>query len=242
MTAPIDISEYPDDDGTLERLFARAKADPGVVRVGKTLVDIPATVHRRFNCSDGPCMKLGPLRTLAGKACCTTFDVPLERGERERLEQVVPEIRKLRDVGRVIDATGGWWKRQQGSEWLRTRKGGACVFLSAPPGLPPRCSIHEWALSQGIDHRTVKPEICCLFPLYLVQFGEEILITAYGSDLMKQADPDEADRIATFVCTDPPPGIGRPLLVDQADEIAYRIGARRWSAVVTKLRALGHPV
>jgi hypothetical protein len=237
-----DLSGYPDDDGTLARLFAKAKADPRIVRVGRTLVDVPATIERRFDCSAGACLRPGPMRALAGKACCTTFDVPLGPGERARIERVLPEIRAMHDVDRAIRAAGGWRRRLEGAEWLRTRSSGACVFLAAPRGEVPRCTLHEWALANGRDHRRVKPEICCLFPLYIVQLGDEILLTAYGSDLMLEADPAEAGRIETFVCTNPPPGAGRPLLVEQAAEISYRIGPRRWARVLAKLRSLGHPV
>ena len=240
----------PDDDGSddeaidrrFDRYFAALRTNRDVVRCGDTFVDVPWAVKRIVACSDGLCAKAGPLRDLAGKGCCATFDVALGPGERERIAEVLPEIRALRDVGRVIDATGGWWKRQDGGESLRVRKNGACVFLSAPPGGIPRCSIHEWALSKGLDHRKLKPEICCMFPLYMVQWGDEVFVTSYGSPLMVEMDPHEEDRIESFVCINPPPGVGRPLVIEQRDEIEYRIGARRWGAMLRKLRELGHDV
>jgi hypothetical protein len=179
---------------------------------------------------------------MAGKSCCATFEVALGPGERKRIAAVIPKIRKMRDLGKVIDATGGWWRQSDDGDSLRTRTNGACVFLSAPPGEAPRCALHEWALTVGRDHRKVKPEICSLFPLFLVQWGDEVLVTSYGARLMVEIDPSNGEEAVQFACTSPPTGVGRPLLVEQRGEIEYRIGARRWGAMLRKLRALGHAV
>ena len=231
-----------DEEAEFRDLFRRLRKDPTVVRCGTTYVDVPGTVERRVACGDGLCWKSARGGSLTGKSCCSTFRVPVERADMRRIDRVLGEIRKIRDVGAAIDRTGRYWYEDEGAHWLATRPDESCVFLSAPPGGMPLCTIHEWAHSKGIDHRKVKPETCCLFPLYLVQWGDESFLTGYGSRWYCELEPGEADDIKTFACTRPPRGTGMPLLLEQADEIQYRIGARRWGATLRKLRALGHPL
>ena len=59
---------------------------------------------------------------------------------------------------------------------------------------------------------------------------------------MKKADPDEADQIKSFDCLHPPKGQGKPVIVEQEDELRHRLGSDRWERVLTKLRKLGHAV
>lgn len=231
-----------DDDRQMRRLFRRLEKDAAVVRVGKVYVDVPGTVHRLVACSDGLCMRHGKGRKLAGKTCCTTFEVPVETADVERVARIVDEVRKIRDVDEAIEDAGGWWRHDADGLWLEQRPHGACVFLSAPKGGPALCTIHEWAVSKGLEYRDHKPETCCLFPLYTAEWGRKTLVTSYGSAYMLEMEPDQADQLKTFDCTHPAAGIGRPLLVEQHDELVYRFGAKRWGRVLERLRELGHPV
>jgi hypothetical protein len=233
----------PDSEQTLfRRFFAALRENPDVVRSGRTYVDVPGAVLRRVACSDGVCMRERRGRELIGKTCCTTFSVPVEPRDVRRIERVLPELARVRDVGRAVERAGGFHYREGRQEWLRTRPSGACVFLSAPAGEPPRCTIHEWALGRGLDHRLYKPEACCLFPLYLVEWGDEVLVTGYGSALMREMEPEEAGQIERFRCTHPRGGAGRPLVVEQREELEYRLGARCWAAARRRLAELGHEV
>ncbi len=231
---------HDDDDRLVERIFRELRTRADVVRVGSVYVDVPGAVLRRFACGDGLCMHAGRGRALFGKSCCTTFRVPIEREDVERVAKVVDDVRGVRDVGRAIDRAGGWWKVEDDQIWLLDRPDGACVFLSAPRGGRPLCTLHEWALANGRDFREVKPETCCLFPLYLLSHGDDVLVTSYGSELMRRAEP--AEEIKSFACLHPGPGQGRPAVVEQEDELRHRLGARRWDAVLRRLRALGHAV
>lgn len=231
-----------EDDAHIERLFKKLRKRKDVVRVGKVFVDVPGAIERHVACADGLCMAQGRGRKLAGKTCCTTFRVPIEREDVERVAKVVDEVRKIRDVDAAIEKAGGWWKIEDDQIWLEDRPSGACVFLSAAKGERPWCTIHEWAVNNGRDFRENKPETCCLFPLYVLENGDEILVSSYGSDLMKKADPEEAPQIKTFECLHPPKGQGKPVIVEQEDELRYRLGSARWERVLTKLRKLGYAV
>lgn len=235
------MSGANDDDEMFRALFRKLRRDPTVLRCGTVYVDVPGVVERRTACGDGLCWKTAG-RRLTGRSCCTTFRVPVEKADIRRIEKVLPSVRAIRDVGAAIDRAGGFWRREDGMLWLRSRPDSACVFLSAPRGGPPLCTLHEWAATQGLDHRKVKPETCCLFPTYLVEWGDEVFITSYGSRWYEELEPEERDDLKSFACIHPPAGAGRSLLLEQADELAYRLGARRWSATLRKLRAAGHAV
>lgn len=236
------MAKEDDDDRRIRKIFKRVRKADSVVRVGDLYVDVPGTVERQVACTEGLCMTSRKLGKLKGKTCCTTFRVPVEEQDVERVARIVDQVRTIRDVGRAIDRADGWWEIQTDGAYLRTRPSGACVFLSAPRGEVPLCTIHEWAVNQGCEFRDHKPETCCLFPLYTLESDDETLITSYGTEWMKQAEPDEADEIYEFRCLHPPKGVGRSVLEEQQDELEYRFGRKRWRRVLEKLRDLGHAV
>lgn len=232
-----------DDAFDFDGFFARLRRDPRVVRCGTTYVDVPGTVERRVACGDGLCQRGVRGRRLAGRSCCTTFRVPVERAEVRRIERALPALRAARDVGGPIDAAGGFWEEDSDGDGLvlRSRRDGRCVFLSDPREGPALCTLHEWSVATGRDHRRLKPEACCLFPLYLVENGDEVFVTAYGSAYWAELEPDDAHTVHPFACLHPPAG-GLPVLAEQREELEVRVGRRRWRATLRKLRSLGHPV
>jgi len=230
------------DQKLMDALFKRLKTDANVVRCGTTYVDVAGTIERLVACADGLCMRRRRGKRLLGKTCCSTFRVPLTTEDVEQVAKCVDEVRTLHDVDRAITKTEGWWFHDDEGLWLERRKNGSCVFFTAPDGEPPRCAIHEWALREGLEHRKYKPEGCCLFPIYLIEYGEEALITSYGTPYMLEVDEEEPEDIHTFKCTNPPTVMGTPLLIEQQDELAYRLGRARWGRMLAKLRKLGHAV
>lgn len=238
MTRRRPVAEDPEDT-MFRTFFAKAERDPQVVRCGTVLIDVPGVVERQVVC--GNCFDEASARALAGKVCCATFRVPIERAEVRRIERVLPQVRRVRDVGAAIDTAGGFWREEDGIVWLRERPTGACVFLSAPPGGRPLCTLHEWAVAAGRDHRRLKPESCCLFPLYLVEWEGRVFITSYGTRWWAEMEPEETDDVKDFVCFHPGRS-GRSLFAEQADELRYRLGAQRFAATRRKLIALGHAI
>jgi hypothetical protein len=87
--------------------------------------------------------------------------------------------------------------------YLRTRVSGAhCVFHdSSTRG----CKIHAWSLSQGLDHRRLKPMVSLLFP---VTFEQGVLIPS----------TEVLDR--SLVCS----GSGDSLYHGARDELAHFFG------------------
>ena len=240
--ASTEIDEDEKENARIARMFKKLRKRDDVVQVGNVYVDIPGAVERMVACGEGLCMHDGRGEELAGKTCCTTFRVPIEREDVEKVAKVVDEVRQIRDVDEAIEEADGWWKIEDDQIWLEDREDGGCVFLSAPKGDRPWCTIHEWALNNGKEFRDHKPETCCLFPIYMLTSDDDVLITSYGSELMKEADPDEADDIKNFACLYPPEGRGTSVIVEQADELRYRLGTKKWNKVLKRLRKLGHPV
>ena len=239
------MGHVEDEDQRYEKFFQALENDPEVIRVGYIYVDVVATIERRSVCSEGLCMQQGCGEELAGKTCCTTFNVPLETQDVERIARIVDEVREIRDVDEAICDAEGWWRHEEDGLYLEDQPDGSCVFLSAVPGGRPLCTIHEWALANGFEFRDYKPETCCLFPLYMAQHEHLHLVTGYGSRLMLEFDADEEgkeEEVHEFVCLQPPPGQGRSLLVEQKEELEYRLGKSRWGRVLEHLRRLGHPV
>ena len=237
------MTEVDEQERRYEEVFRSLKSNPDVVQIGYVYIDIPATIDRSVACSEGLCMSSRKFKKLKGKTCCTTFNVPLETEDVERLACIVDEVKEIRDVGKAIEKAEGWWRHDEDGLWLEDRPSGACVFLSVPPEGPPLCTIHEWALTNGLEFRDYKPETCCLFPLYLAEQENEYLVTGYGSRLMLALDEDESeDEIENFACLCPAPGVGKPLLVEQQQELEYRLGKDRWGRVLGRLREMGHPV
>ncbi len=233
--------EYdPKEDKRMRKFFRKLRKDPDIVRAGRVYVDVPGVVKRRVACSDGLCMRHGRGRQLSGKSCCTTFEVPVSTDDVEAISKVVDDVRQIRDVDRAIRKANGWWRVDPDAEqlWLNSRPSGACVFLSAAKGKRPWCTIHEWALANGVDFRDHKPEGCCLYPLYTVQHGDDMFITSYGTSYMLEMEPEQEGQIKTFDCLAPPKGVGRTLLEEQGDELRYRVGDKRWSKVLARLAEL----
>ena len=236
--------DLDDDQRMMEALFRRLPGDSAVVQCGSVFVDVPWSVDRIVACADGLCMGSGgkKMKKLAGKTCCTTFRVPLTTEDVERIVHCVDEVKKIRDVGAAIEKAEGWWHHDEDGLWLERRKSGACVFLSAAKGERPWCTIHEWAVNNGKDWRAHKPEGCCIFPLYLIEYGDDVLVTSYGSPFMLEVDTEEPEDIETFKCTAPPEGVGTSVLIEQQEELEYRLGKARWTRTLAKLRKLGHAV
>ena len=99
MPEPAPTADFT--DAQFRAFFAKVRRDPGVVRCGSVHVDVAGAVGRKVAC--GACMATSSVRALAGKTCCTTFRVPVERAEIRRIEKVLPHVRAIRDVGAAVD-------------------------------------------------------------------------------------------------------------------------------------------
>jgi hypothetical protein len=65
-----------------------------------------------------------------------------------------------------------WDHEYPGNEYTRTSiKDGACIFLNRNSR---GCSLHSFALEEGLDYHELKPFFCAIFPL---TFYEGILLT-----------------------------------------------------------------
>ena len=147
--SPIDISGGPRYVGTM---FA-----VGPVLVSDAVLDAP------FACHLGACLG----------ACCVHGDsgAPLEPGEREVLERVLPAIeRELRPEAREAIRREGVWEEVAPRDYATTCvEGRECVFV-VYEGPVAKCAIQRAYHAGRVDFE--KPISCHLFPLRVERHGE----------------------------------------------------------------------
>lgn len=136
------------------------------------LLDLPALAQphacRPATCAPG-------LRAAGSRSCCADLDVELTEPEVDALTVALPELtaflapRDPRWAGGAPDLLEGPVLR---------RPGGRCVFAATGPhGLA--CGLHALEDATGRARGTLKPMPCRLFPLVVVDLGEErTLLTA----------------------------------------------------------------
>lgn len=127
------------------------------VLVAEAVLDAP------FACNLGACLG----------ACCVQGDsgAPLEPGERETLEELLPTIRaKLRpEALRVIDKQGVWEEVSPGEYATTCVDGRECVFVTYD-GPVAKCAIQQAYRDGRIEFE--KPISCHLFPIRVERHGE----------------------------------------------------------------------
>ena len=109
--------------------------------------------------------------------CCVHGEsgAPLEPGEREELEKVLPAVRKyLRPEAVKVIEEEGVWEELSGGHYATTCVGGAeCVFVTYD-GPVAKCAIQR-AYDEG-DIDFPKPISCHLFPVRVENYGETDVI------------------------------------------------------------------
>lgn len=129
----------------------------GNVLISDELLDAP------FACNLGACQG----------GCCVQGDAgaPLEPDERERLEAVLPRVRKyLRpEALEVIDARGVWEEVAPDQYATTCVDGAECVFVTYE-GPVAKCAIQKAFREGRVDFE--KPISCHLFPVRVQRYGE----------------------------------------------------------------------
>lgn len=133
------------------------------------LLDLPA-LAQPFACNSCACAP--GLRAARTRSCCADLDVTLTPGERAAVTDALPAIAAWmapRDARWRDDAP-----ETLDGDTLR-RPGGRCVFAAAgPTGLA--CALHAMEDAAKRPRGTWKPMPCRLFPLIVIDLGEENLL------------------------------------------------------------------
>lgn len=120
-------------------------------------------LEARFACNLGACLG----------ACCVQGDsgAPLEDHEREKLDEVLPIVRKdLRPEALAVIEREGTWEETSSGQYATTCVDGAeCVFVTYD-GPVAKCAIQKAYREGRTDFP--KPVSCHLYPIRVENYGD----------------------------------------------------------------------
>ena len=123
-----------------------------------------------------------------GDRCCA-HGADVDEPAAGRLLSIAEKIESFTGVAR-----GAWFKPAwvtdpeiPGGRHTRTQtREGGCVFLNARGGRG--CLIHSYCVEQGTDYQTLKPMICCLFPMTFDQGVLQAMEEFQGPEHLRKSD------------------------------------------------------
>lgn len=135
------------------------------------LLDLPA-LAQPFACVSAACAPA--LRAAGTRSCCADLDVELTPQERAAITAALPEI-----AAWMAPRDARWGTPPEVFEGDRLlRPGRRCVF-AAQDGTGLRCALHVVEDASGRARGSIKPMPCRLFPLIVIDLGEDrLLLTA----------------------------------------------------------------
>lgn len=170
--------------------YLKRKADR-ILQAGRYLIDTEA-LRTPFNLDCFQCER------VHRETCCQngqpyavdSWQIPLIEREAPELASHFPRL-PLQKQG------SGIWDRSQVAGTLQLRQG-SCLFFAEINGRRC-CSLHAYAESSGRDVYSLKPFSCQLYPLDLIQIGEQVLITAVNEETA-QFSRWGSDYLDNFYC------------------------------------------
>jgi hypothetical protein len=187
-----------------------------LITVGNVDVDVEHVVERTFLCDRHRCIQWTPhehkkdARPLIDRSCCSRYTVPVTDLDRERVEEILPLVRKRLDAKHplVLDASEPPYEVQDDYSFaMRERENGACQFVVYEDGLTG-CAIHKTCLEEGLDPWVYKPLGCSLWPLAILDYEDDdgkkrLLLTIYAraTEGLFESEPDgESAEESSFAC------------------------------------------
>ena len=205
----------------VRRLAARGALGWGAAGL---LLDLPALAQphacRPSGCAPG-------FRGAGARSCCADLDVEPSASEAAAIDAALPEVAAFLATRDPRWSAGAppWLERG-----VFTRPGGSCVFAT-PAASGFSCGLHALEAVTDRARGTLKPMPCRLFPLVVVDLGDDtILLTAvHGSTARYTGLP--ARRFPCLVG-------GEPTTLARAAEATL---AELWGAPTARriLRAVG---
>lgn len=186
------------------------------------LLDLPA-LAQPFACRSRTCApSLRPART---RSCCADLDVDVTPGERDAITAALPEVAA--------------WMQTRDARWLTgspetfdgdtlRRPGRRCVFAAQGPG-GLTCALHAVEDETGRARGTLKPMPCRLFPLAVIDLGEDRLLLSAVT--RHTAGPLGLPTAGSFPCLRGDTTRVTPLVQSVRDTIRELWGDTTWRAV-----------
>src|SRR5688572_8534696 len=204
-----DLNQAP-----IERYVVLQRSIGRLISIGDVEVDVDQVIERRFLCDRHRCIQWRPhertedATPLIDWSCCSSYDVPLTDSDRERVEAILPLVRKRLAPTHPLrtDASEPFYDIDDDFSYqLRQTDRGTCAFVLYEAGRTT-CAVHKTCLEEGLDVWEHKPIGCSLWPLALVDYQadgrERHLLTAYASATrgLFESDDDDDEGEDKFAC------------------------------------------
>lgn len=201
-------------------------------RVGEVLIDVDEVVRRRFACDTRLCLRRVNGRTRTKHSCCFDLDVTLLPTEVAKIERHLGRVLAHHPRIRRHVERSGFWRHDE--EWwtiLQKKGDGTCVFLDWDERLGHHCALHATALREGLPVAAIKPLICRMFPLFVLETDGQHIITCYGERTHRILHSDEYERMH---CLHPNPRAGTPVYIVLRGALETLLGARGYRQLAAK--------
>lgn len=187
-----------------------------MVRAGRYLVDMRALMAL-FHLDCWNC------RAVHRETCCEggqpyaveKWQIPILEGDFPSISAALSD-----DAERNNWQTNGIWDQREHPGTIRTRHGN-CLFYQENNGRYG-CAIHAYAEQTGKEVEPLKPFSCQLYPIDLIEVGEDILLTAV-TDETSSFSRWGTDYLEQFYCASP----SRRKLATHMDEKLFALDGYR---------------
>ena len=209
--------------------------------IGNLIVDIPALVERKFVCHTDLCVGKEPLDDMDGRSCCTSFEVRAAPKELKQIKKLVAAVKeRYPTIATAIDEEhdGQWWyySEEDFNKVLERKADGSCVFLTPREDGFYKCGLHAGALDEGVDPNRHKPTACVLYPLFLVEVDDDILLTCTSEETRHVIGDD--GEYHHFDCLCPNKMATKPLYREMKEVITLLFGKKAYKAIDDEAKRL----
>jgi Fe-S-cluster containining protein len=239
------LLDYTDSD-IIDRYKSHLLESPDRhIWVGKVLVDVDEVIRRRFACDTRLCLEHASGAAKSKHSCCYDLDVTLLPNEVEAIERRLAKVLAGHPAVRGHVEESGFW--QHDADWwriLQKKRDGTCVFLDHSEKLGFHCSLHATALRERIPVSSIKPLICRMFPLVVLEADGDHIITCYGEKTHRVL---HSDNYETMNCLHPNCYAGTPVYIQMRSTLetligpeGYRVLAAKAEKILAKDEGNGH--
>jgi len=230
----LEYYDYPVERRYMDYL----KETDNAIVIDNLVVDVPQVIERRFVCHTALCIGRKPLKEYLNKSCCTSFQVRVAPEEMERIEPVVQAAaeRYPTIAAELARHDGLWWYYNEAdyNKTLEDKADNSCIFLTPLEDGMFKCALHAVALEKGWNPATCKPAACAMFPLFVVEVDDDLLLTCTCRDTRHVTDGNGNYR--HFGCLQENGMATLPLDQEMKSALVEMFGQRVWNAIDREAR------
>jgi hypothetical protein len=201
--------------------------------IDNLVIDVPAVVDRHFVCDTDLCIGAKTRSDLHGRSCCSTFVVRAAPSEIKTIDGLLPDVvKRYPTVAAEIDKAGGsWWHydEEDYNKVLEVASNGGCIFLTPRQDGAYRCALHAVALEKGLDPKRCKPATCSLYPLFMIEVDDDVLLTSTWRETRHVIDED--GDYHHFGCHEANKRATRPLYVEMRSVLEALFGKKTYKRI-----------